>query len=91
MKRVLIIVLFAIAIGLTYVSITPYNSGLLLLAVPMLLVFFGLIMALFLATWKTGEDFKERYKKGLNLGLMLSSGFYILGYLFVIVESLIRS
>ena len=91
MKRVLIIVLFAIAIGLTYVSITPYNSGLLLLAVPMLLVFFGLIMALFLASWNTGEDFKERYKKGLNLGLMLSAGFYILGYLFVIVESLIRA
>ena len=90
MKRVLIIVLFAIAIGLTYVSITPFNSGLLLLAVPMLLIFFGLIMALFLATWNTGDDFKERYKKGLNLGLMLSSGFYILGYLFVIVESLIR-
>jgi hypothetical protein len=91
MKRVLIIVLFAIAIGLTYVSITPYNSGLLLLAVPMLLIFFGLIMAFFLAAWNTGADFKERYKKGLNLGLMLSSGFYILGYLFVIVESLIRN
>ncbi len=90
MKRVLIIVLFAIAIGLTYVSITPFNSGLLLLSVPMLLIFFGLIMALFLASWNSGEDFKERYKKGLNLGLMLSAGFYILGYLFVIVESLIR-
>jgi len=91
MKRVLIIVLFAIAIGLTYVSITPYNSGLLLLAVPMLLVFFGLLMAFFLVAWNTGDDFKDRFKKGLNLGLMLSAGFYILGYLFVIVESLIRS
>lgn len=91
MKRVLIVVLFAIAVGLTYISITPYNSGLLLLAVPMLLVFFGLIMAFFLTVWNTGADFKERFKKGLNLGLMLSSGFYILGYLFVIVESLIRN
>lgn len=91
MKRVLIIVLFAIAIGLTYVSITPYNSGLLLLAVPMLLVFFGLIMAFFLSAWNSGVDFKERFRKGLNLGLMLSAGFYILGYLFIIVESLIRN
>ncbi|MBK7669279.1 MAG: hypothetical protein IPJ32_19215 [Sphingobacteriaceae bacterium] len=91
MKRVLIIVLFAIAIGLTYLSITPYNSGLLLLAVPMMLLFFGLLMAFFLTAWNSGQDFKERFMKGLNLGLMLSSGFYILGYIFVIVESLIRS
>lgn len=90
MKRVLIVILFLIAIGLTYVSITPYNSGLLLLAVPMLLILFGLIMAFFLIAWNSGADFKERFKKGLNLGLMLSSGFYILGYLFIIVESLIR-
>jgi hypothetical protein len=90
MKRILIIVLFAIAIGLTYVSITPKNS-LLLLAVPLLLVFFGMIMAFFLVAWNSGDTFKERYKKGLNLGLILSSGFYILGYLFVIVESLIRN
>jgi hypothetical protein len=91
MKRVSIIVLFAIAIGVTYLSITPYNSGLLLLAVPMMLLFFGMLMAFFLVAWNTEGEFKDRFKKGLNLGLILSSGFYILGYLFVIVESLIRS
>jgi len=52
---------------------------------------FGLFNAFFLVAWNTGDDFKDRFKKGLNLGLMLSAGFYILGYLFVIVESLIRS
>ena len=91
MKRVLIVVLFALAIGLTYVSITPYNSSLLLLAVPFLLVFFGLIMAFFLSSWQPDYEFKDRFKHALGLGLILSSGFFILGYLFVIVESLIRN
>ncbi len=90
MKTVLIVVLFAIAIGLTYVSITPYNSSLLLLAVPLVLLFVALIMAFFLSPWQEGE-FKERFKKGLQTGCILSSGFFIIGYLFVIVESLIRS
>ena len=89
MKRVLIIVLFAIAIGLTYVSITPHNSALLLLSVALGLTFCSLIMAFFLSAWHSG-DFKERFKKGLNVGFMLTSTFYIIGYLFVIVESLIR-
>lgn len=91
MKRVAIVVLFVIAIGLTYVSITPYNSSLLLLSVPLILVFIGLIMAFFLSAWQSGDEFKDRFRKALNNGLMLSAGFYILGYLFVIVESLIRS
>ncbi len=89
MKRVSIALLFIIAIGLTYVSITPYNSSLLLLAVPLVLLFIGLIMAFFLSQWQSGESFKERFKNALNTGLILSAGFYILGYLFVIVESLI--
>ena len=89
MKRVSIALLFIIAIGLTYVSITPYNSSLLLLAVPLVLLFIGLIMAFFLSQWQSGESFKERLKNALNTGLILSAGFYILGYLFVIVESLI--
>ena len=91
MKRVLIIVLFAIAVGLTYVSITPYNSSLLLLAVPFILVIFGLIMAFFLSSWQEDYEFKDRFKHGLSLGLILSSGFYILGYLFIIVQSLISN
>lgn len=91
MKRVLIIVLFAIAVGLTYVSITPYNSSLLLLAVPFILVIFGLIMAFFLSSWQEDYEFKDRFKHALSLGLILSSGFYILGYLFIIVQSLISN
>lgn len=89
MKRVLIIVLFLIAVGLTYVSITPHNSAFLLLSVALGLVFCSLIMAFFLSAWHSGE-FKERFKKGLNVGFILTNGFFILGYLFVIVESLIR-
>ena len=91
MKTVFIIVLFVIAIALTYVSITPYNSSLLLLAVPLVLLFVALIMAFFLSSWHDDEDFKERFKKGLATGCILSAGFYIIGYLFVIVESLICS
>ena len=91
MKTVFIIVLFVIAIGLTYVSITPYNSSLLLLAVPLVLLFFGLIMAFFLSSWQEDEEFKERFKKGLQTGCILSAGFFILGYIYVIVESLIPS
>jgi hypothetical protein len=90
MKRVLIVVLFVIAIGLTYMSITPHNSAYLLLSVALGLVFCSLIMAFFITPWHSGE-FKERFKKGLNNGFLLTTGFYILGYLFVIVESLIRS
>jgi cell division protein FtsW (lipid II flippase) len=90
MKRVLVIVLFAIAVGLTYVSLNPYNTALLLLAVPLVLLFFGILMAFFLSSWQEGEEFKERFRKALNQGLILSASFYILGYIFVIVESLIR-
>ncbi len=90
MKRILVIVLFIIAIALTYVSLSPNNTSLLLLCVPLVLVFFGMLMAFFLIAWNSGENFKERFKNGLNLGLMLSASFYILGYVFVIVESLIR-
>ena len=89
MKRVFIIVLFAIAIGLTYASITPHNSALLLLSVALGLVFCSLIVAFFLSVWHYGE-FKERFKKGLNVGFMLTTSFYIAGYLFVLIESLIR-
>jgi len=88
MKTVLVVILFIIAIGLTYLSLSPNNTSLLLLAVPMVLVFFGLIMAFFLSSWQKEEEFKDRFKSALNVGLMLSAGFYILGYLFVIVKSL---
>lgn len=89
MKNILILVLYLIAIVLTYISMTPYNTGFLIISVAMVLTFFSLIMAFLISPWYTGT-FKQRYKKGLKLGFILSSGFYILGYLFIIVESLIR-
>ena len=85
MKRVLIIVLFAIAICLTYISLNPNNTSLLLLAVPLVLVFFGMIMAFFLSSWQPYEAFKDRFKGAFNMGLILSAGFYILGYLFHLI------
>ena len=89
MKQVLVIVLFLAAIGLTWVSIS-HNSALLIISVALGLVFCSLIMAFFLSPWYIGE-FKLRFKKALTLGFMLTSTFYILGYAFVIVESLIRA
>ena len=89
MKPVLVIVLFLVAMGLTWVSIS-HNSALLIVSVALGLAFCSLIMAFFLSPWYIGE-FKERFKKALTLGFMLTSIFYVLGYAFVIVESLIRS
>jgi hypothetical protein len=89
MKRVLAIVLFIAALGVTWVSIS-HNSALLIVSVALGLVFCSLIMAFFLSPWYIGE-FKERFKKALTLGVTLTSTFYVLGYTFVIVESLIRS
>lgn len=89
MKRVLAIVLFVVALGLTWVSIS-HNSALLIVSVALGLSFCSLIMAFFLSPWYLGE-FKERFKKALTLGFMLTSTFYVLGYTFVVVESIIRS
>ena len=89
MKRLLILVLFAIAVGLTYASLTPHNSIFLLISVVMGLIFLSLFIVFLSVPWHTGTNF-ERFKKGIKTGLVLSSGSYILGYCFILLESLIR-
>lgn len=89
MKRLLILVLFVIAVGLTYTSLTPHNSVFLLVSVVMGLIFLSLLIAFLSVPWHSGTTI-ERFKKGLKTGLVLSSGSYILGYFFILLESLLR-
>lgn len=88
-EKVIIILLFCIAIGCTFISMTPYNTGFLIISVGMGLTVCSLIMAFFISPWYLGA-FKDRFKKSLKLGFILASSFYILGYCFILLESLIR-
>lgn len=89
MKKALIFVLFSLVIGLTYTSLTPHNSFLLLVSVCLGLIFSSLLLAFLTSPWYFGT-FKDRFKKGLYLGFYLSTSFYLLGYCFVLLESIIR-
>lgn len=88
-EKALIILLFCIAIGCTFVSMTPHNTGFLIISVAMVLTFCSLVIAFFISPWYLGS-FKESFKKSLKLGFILASSFYILGYFFILIESLIR-
>jgi hypothetical protein len=91
MKTIIIsAVLYAVAVLLTHLSLTPFNSMPLLISVVLILFIMGFILSLTLSVWNDGETFKERMKKARQVGFPLAAGFYILGYVFVIVESLIR-
>jgi hypothetical protein len=81
--------LYAFALFLTYTSITPHNSTLLLISVLFLLIIMGLVLSLTLSVWFEGT-FSERMRLARRTGFPLAPVVYILGYLFIIVESLIR-
>lgn len=91
MKKVIpSVILYAVAIALTFVSIAPYNKFMLLGAVLLFSVVAGSVMSLTLVTWYEGNTFRERLGQAAAVGFPLAAGSFILGYVYIIVESLIR-
>jgi hypothetical protein len=88
-KIILTIILFAIAIALTFMSIAPYNKIMLLCTVLLFSIVAGLLMSLTLIAWYEG-NFRERLAQAASIGFPLAAGSFILGYAYIIIESLIR-
>lgn len=82
--------LFASAIILTFVSISPINNYTIAASILLLLVLAAFILSLCLTVFYEG-DFKERFNQAMPFAFKLCPTVYIAGYLFVIIESLIRN
>ena len=90
-KIILSVVLYAIALVLTFISVAPYDGQILIIAfVTLFSVVAGLLLSLTLIVWETGT-IKERLLKASALGFPLAASSFILGYAYVIIQSLIRS
>jgi hypothetical protein len=90
-KVVLSVVLYAIAFALTFISVAPHNKFMLVAGVTLFSIVAGLLLSLTLLVWETGDTFKERMIKACSLGFPLAAASFILGYGYVIIQSLIRS
>lgn len=90
MQKFLILILFIACIILTFISMTPYNSGFLVISIGLCIGACSIFMAFLLNPWYYGT-FKERFRKSLKLGFLFTTGSYVSGYLFILLESLIRS
>ncbi|MGZ3929897.1 MAG: hypothetical protein ACXVPQ_05540 [Bacteroidia bacterium] len=86
-KIILTIILYAIAIALTFVSIAPNTK--VILFVLMISIVAGSLMSLTLVVWYEG-NFREKIIQAAAVGFPLAAGSFILGYTYIIVESLIR-
>lgn len=91
MKKILLsVVLYAIAFALTFMSVAPYNKFMLIVFVTLFSIVAGLLLSMTLLVWETGT-FKERLSKAAGLGFPLAAVSFILGYAYVIIQSLIHN
>lgn len=90
MQKALILILFIACIIVTFVSMSPYNTGFLILTIGLGLGACSIFMAFLINPWYFGT-FKERFRKSLKLGFLFTTASYLSGYLFILIESLIRS
>jgi hypothetical protein len=88
-KTALTVILYAIAISLTLISIAPYNRFKLLSMIVLISIAAGLLLSMTLVIWYEGT-FKERLKQAMSAGFPLAALFFIAGYVYIIIESLIR-
>ena len=92
MKKILLsVVLYGIAFAFTFISVAPHNKFMLIAFVTLFAIVAGLLLSLTLVAWETGVTFKERLIKAASLGFPLAAVSFILGYAYVIIQSLIRS
>ncbi len=89
MKKILLsVILYGLAFALTFMSVAPYNKFMLIALVTLFSLVSGLLLSLTLVVWETGT-FKERLAKAASLGFPLAAASFILGYAYVIIQSLI--
>lgn len=87
---IIILILYASAVTLTFVSISPINNFTIAASVALLLIIASFLLSFCLTVFYEGS-FKERYGHAMVPAFMLSPGTYIAGYSFIIIESLIRN
>ncbi len=71
------------------VSKAPYDVGTYLFFIFIFFTVSGAVSSLLLSAWYKG-DFKTRVTKATKLTILLLPASYILGYVFILIESAVR-
>jgi len=90
MKKVILsVILYSIVIALTLITLAPYSKVTVVGLVVLFSVVAGFLLSLTLIVWYEGS-FRDRLAQAAALGFPLAAASFIFGYVYIIVESLIR-
>ena len=89
-SNIITIILYIVAVALTFVTISPINNYTIAVSLLMLIIVTAFLISLALTLTYEGT-FKERFNHAMHTGFMLAPACYIAGYIFIIIESLIRN